>query len=417
MLSDNVIKILSDSLMLKICIVLVVGILGGKFAKLLKLPNVSGYLLFGVLIGPSLLGIVINDPNMNGYDATFTALGDLVSELALSVIAFSIGSEFAWKEMKKVGKSITIMTIAEVVGAVFVVFGVMYFLLNQSLAFSLVVASMSAATAPAATLLVIRQYRAHGPLTKTVLPIVALDDVFGIMCFGIAISVAKIVVTGDQVSALEMIGKPLIEIFGSLILGLVIGFVLSIISKKLKDTDETQAITLAAIGMSTGLANLLGFSPLLTNIVVGTLLVNAAKHAPRLFSSVNGFINPFFILFFTLAGASLDVHILVDIGLIGILYLFARAGGKFIGAYISAKAVKAEKTVQKYLGYALFPQGGISIGLSVIVKQQLPQDLATNIVTIIMCGVLFFEITGPIFAKFAISKANEINGMDKLAEV
>lgn len=405
-------EIISSDLLLKICVVLIVGILGGKVARLLKLPNVSGYLLFGVLIGPLLLGLINNDPN-----DVFTKLSDLVSELALSAIAFSIGSEFAWKEMKKVGKAITIMTLAEVVGAVFVVFSVMYFLLNQTLAFSLVVASMSAATAPAATLLVIRQYRAYGPLTKTVLPIVALDDVFGIMCFGIAISIARISATGESVSPLQMIGAPLIEIIGSVLLGLIIGAVLSYVSKKAEDGDETQAITLAAIGLSTGLANILGFSSLLTNIVVGTFLVNVAKHSQRVFSSVNGFINPFFILFFTLAGASLDVKILAQMGLIGFLYLFARAGGKFIGAYISAKAVKAEKTVQKYLGYALFPQGGISIGLSVIVKQQLPADLAIKITTIIMCGVLFFEISGPIFAKFAISKANEINGLDRLAEV
>lgn len=394
------------NVLLKISIVMIMGIVGGKVAKLLKLPNVSGYLLFGLFLGPSVFNIITT-----GDNESFS----IISEIALATIAFSIGSEFMISEMKKVGKAIVFITFMEVVGAVFVVFGVMYYVLDQSFVFSIVVASMSAATAPAATLLVIRQYRAHGPLTKTILPVVALDDVFGIMAFGIAMAVAKLTISDTPVSMGQMITGPLIEIGGSLLLGFIIGLVLAFVARRAKNQDDTQFITITAIILATGLANLLHLSPLLTNIIVGTMVVNLISNSQRIFSSVNPFIAPFYVLFFTLAGASLDLGILLSIGIVGVTYILSRGGGKFIGAYVGSKAVKAEKTVQKYLGWALFPQGGISIGLSVIVRQQLP-EFATPITTVIMFGVLVYEITGPIFAKFAISKAGEVNGLDKLIE-
>jgi Kef-type K+ transport system membrane component KefB len=390
--------------LLKISIVLIVGIVGGKVAKLLKLPNVSGYLVAGLLLGPSFFKLV------SSYDIDSFSI---ISELALSVIAFSIGSEFLVKEMKKIGKKVVIITIVEVVGAITIVFAVMYYGFQQSFAFSIVLASMSAATAPAATLLVMRQYRSHGPLTKTILPVVAFDDVLGIMAFGIAISLAKLSVNVSDLSLIEIILEPIVEIGGSIVLGLVLGFILSKLSKKAGNKDELQVISLAAIGVATALSKVLGFSPLLTNIVMGTALVNMLRNSNRVFGSVNDFISPFYVLFFTLAGASLDLSILATVGLMGLAYIFARGGGKMIGAWVGAKSVKADPAVTKYLGLALLPQGGISIGLSVLVRQQLPQ-YAVAITTIIMFSVLIYEVSGPIFAKIAIHKAGEINGLDKL---
>jgi len=391
------------NVLLKISIVLIVGITGGKVAKLAKLPNVSGYLLFGLFLGPSVLNfITIQDYN------SFS----IINELALAVIAFSIGSEFMVSEIKKVGRSIVIITLLEVVGAVFIVFGVMFFILRQSFVFSLIIAAMSAATAPAATLLVIRQYRAYGPLTKTILPIVALDDVFGIMIFGIALAIAKLS-TASSTSWFLMVISPLIEIIGSIVLGLIIGFLLSFLAKRAKDEEEVQLLSIAAIGVATGLSLLFKLSPLLTNIIVGTVLVNILSNSQRVFGSVNKFAGSFYVLFFTLAGASLDLKILISIGIVGIAYILSRAGGKILGAYVGCKTVKAEPSVTKYLGLALLPQGGISIGLSILVRQQLP-EYAAAITTVIMFGVLVYEISGPIFAKFAIRKAGEINGLDQL---
>lgn len=386
----------------KLAITLAIGFVFGKAARALKLPNVSGYLIGGLLISPSLFGIFNND-ELNSL--TF------ISEIALSFIAFSIGSEFVISEMKKYGKKVFIITLAEVLGAVLIVFSVMYFILKQDFVFSIIIASMSAATAPAATLLVMRQYRAYGPVTKTLLPVVALDDVFGIIIFGIAMALSKVKLSGE-VSVLQMIYLPLKEILGSLALGVIIGLLLSVITRKMNIRDDLQILSLIAVFIGIGLSNLFGFSSLLTNIVIGTTLVNLMPRANKVFDSVNDLSTPFYLLFFTLAGASLDLSVLVTVGIIGIVYIFCRGIGKYLGAWIGGRAVKAEKTVQKYLGLGLLPQGGVSIGLSVLVRQQLP-EYAVPITTIIMFSVLIYETLGPIFGKAAISLAGEINGLDR----
>lgn len=398
---------LSLNLLLKICIVLLVGAMGGKVANRFKLPNVSGYLVAGLFLGPSFFHYV-----KSGDIETFS----VISELALAIIAFSIGSEFIIKDMLKLGKSIMIITLAEVIGAVVIVFSVMYFIFNQPFAFSIVIASMSAATAPAATLLVIKQFNAKGPLTKTVLPVVALDDVFGIIAFGIAMSLAKLSVGNQQFSAFTMFSEPFIEIGGSIVLGLILGALLSLISKRAKGRDEMQIITLAAIGIATGLSTYLNLSPLLTCITMGTTLVNLVHKSKRVFDSVEDFASPVYVLFFTLAGASLDLSVLAAVGLMGLAYIVARAAGKMLGAWVGAKSVKADTAVRKYLGLTLLPQGGISIGLIVLVRQQLP-EFATSISTIIMFSVLVYEISGPIFAKIALQKAGEIDGGKKATEL
>jgi len=392
------------NVLLKIAIVLVVGIIGGRVARLVKLPNVSGYLVFGLLLGPSFFNF-ISPADVQSFN--------IINELALAAIAFSIGNEFVLKEMKKIGKSIFIITLMEVIGAVLLVFCILFFVFRQPFAFSIVIASMSAATAPAATLLVMKQYNAKGPLTRTILPVVALDDVFGIVVFGIALSVAKIVTYKQQLSVASMIFGPLIEIAGSVGIGFVLGLLLSWLSQKASGRDELQAIALAAIGVATGISLLLNMSPLLTCIVMGTVLVNIQQNSIRVFDSVNSFAAPIYILFFTLAGASLDLSILKTVGLMGIAYVLARGLGKIAGAWAGAAMVKAEPAVRKYLGLGLLPQGGISIGLMVLVRQQLP-DYAVAINTIIMFSVLIYETSGPIFAKIALKKAGEIGIEEKI---
>lgn len=389
--------------LLKLGIVLVVGLIGGKIARLFKLPNVSGYLVFGLLLGPSFARLI------SAGDVEAFAV---ISEFALGIIAFSIGSEFILKELKKLGKSIFIITLAEVVGAIFIVFLVMYFIFKQTFAFSAVIAAMSASTAPAATLLVIQQYKAHGPVTKTLIPVVALDDVFGIMAFGIAMALAKLSLGITQTSLLGMLVGPIVEIGGSVVIGLILGIILAYAAKKATNRDSLQGMSLGTIAIAAGLSKGLGFSPLLTCIVIGATVANLLPNSKRMFSSVNDFASPVYVLFFTLAGASLDLSILVSVGALGIAYIFCRAGGKMLGAWAGARAVNAEETVQKYLGLGLLPQGGISIGLSVLVRQQLP-EYAVPITTIIMFSVLIYEVSGPIFAKIAIEKAGEIDGVNQ----
>jgi Kef-type K+ transport system membrane component KefB len=389
--------------LLKLGIVLAIGLAGGRVAKKVKLPNVSGYLVAGLLLGPSFLRLV------TAQDIDSFAV---ISEVALAIIAFSIGSEFVLEDMLKLGKSIMVITLLEVVGAIGVVFSLMYFVFGQPFAFSIVIAAMSAATAPAATLLVIRQYRADGPVTRTLLPVAALDDILGIVAFGFAMSAARLSTGNAHTSLARMLVMPLVEIVGSLALGTALGFLLARIARRAGDRDELQGLSLCAIAVATGLSNLLGLSALLTNIMMGTILVNVMRHSIRVFTSVNDFASPVYVLFFTLAGASLDVRILMSVGVMGVAYIFARAAGKVIGASVGARLTKAPETVVKYLGFTLLPQGGISIGLSVLVRQFLP-EYAVAITTIIMFSVLVYEVSGPIFAKLAIGKAGEIGGMDR----
>lgn len=392
------------NILLKISIVIIFGVIGGKVANKLNLPNVTGYLIGGLFLGPSFLKIV---SPAEGNIVSF------VNEVALAAIAFSIGGEFLLKDIKRLGKDIFIITVFEVLGVVLIVFLIMYYIMGQSFVFSLIIASMSAATAPAGTMMVIRQYRAYGPLTNTILPVAALDDALGIMVFGVSLSIAKLSITGGDISILNMIAAPLIEIFGSLLLGGIIGVVFSYIADRAKCPESLLSMSLAVILGSAGLANYLNLSPLLTCMMIGGVLVNLVRNSKRVFKIVNDFTPPIHLLFFTFAGASLDLSILASIGLLGLVYVLARAIGKILGATAGALLVKSDKVIVKYLGLALLPQGGISIGLSMIVSRELP-DYSSGIITVILFSVLVFEIMGPILAKVSITKAGEVNGLDKI---
>ncbi|GAA0725684.1 cation:proton antiporter [Clostridium malenominatum] len=391
------------NLLFKLSIVLLVGVLGGRLAKHFKLPNVTGYLIAGLFIGSSFFNLI--------GEAELQSLS-IVNEVALAAIAFSIGSEFVLKDMLKVGKDILIITLAEAIFAVLLVFLVTFYIFNQSFAFSIVIAAMSAATAPAATMMVINQYKAHGPLTKTILPVVAIDDAVGIMLFGIAMSMAKLSTGGTSHTFLQMLGGPIIEILGSLLLGFVLGIILTFVANKANSREELLSLVLAAIAASTGIANMLKLSPLLTCMMVGATLVNLMQKSNRVFSLMNDFTPPIYLIFFTLAGAGLNLKILFQVGSLGLGYILARAGGKMLGAYLGAKAVNADEAVVKYLGLSLLPQGGVSIGLSIIVRQELPQ-FSVGITTVILFSVFVYEISGPILAKIAIEKAGEVNGLQR----
>ena len=284
----------------------------------------------------------------------------------------------------------------------------MFFIFKQDFAISLIAASMSAATAPAGTLMVIQQYRAKGPLTNIILPVTALDDALGIMAFGLALSIAKLVLAGGATVSIMMFLTPVIEIILSLGLGFVLGLILAKFSAKAKTQEESLSIIILFVLLSTGLAHVLGLSPLLSGMMIGAVLINVHPNPSRTFSTLNQYTPPFHLLFFALAGASLDLSILAKISLLGLGYVLARFFGKVLGATIGAYIAKSGPNIKKYLGLALLPQGGISIGLSMIVKQQLPQ-ISTGIVNLILFSVLIFEIAGPILAKYAITKAGEIN--------
>ena len=386
------------NIFVKIALVLVFGLIGGRVARRFNLPNVTGYLIGGLFLGPSFLKIIteVDVPVIN-----------FVNELALSAIAFNIGGEFLIKTIKKLGKEVFIITVAEVMGVVLLVFSVMFFLMKQEFVFSIIVASMSAATAPAGTMMVIRQYRAKGKMTDTILPVAALDDALGIMVFGLALSLAKVALGQVTGSTLQLVMAPFIEITLSLLLGLVLGFILTKITEKVKSQEELTSVLIFFVLISSGLAMATGLSSLLSSMMMGAVFVNLGHKPARVFNNINTFIPPFNILFFAFAGSSLDLSILGQIGILGLAYVFARMFGKVWGASLGAMVAKSDPVIVKHLGWALLPQGGISIGLSMVVRAQLP-EFSDGIVTLILFSVLVFEIAGPILAKVAITNAGEL---------
>lgn len=387
------------NIFIKVGLVVIFGLLGGRVARRFNLPDVTGFLLGGLFLGPSFLGVITPED---------TPMINFINELALSAIAFNIGGEFIVKQIKKLGKEIFIITVMEVVVVVALVFIVMFYLLDQAFVFSIMVAAMSAATAPAGTMMVIRQYRAKGPVTNTILPVAALDDALGIMVFGLAMSLSKVSLGEIIGSPIMLVATPFIEIFGSLLLGGILGFILTYLSKFIKSSEEMTSFILVFILMSSGLAYLTGMSSLLSSMMMGAVFVNLSNKPMKVYSNINQFMPPFNLLFFALAGSSLDLSILGSIGVLGLAYVFSRMIGKVAGATIGAYMADSEPAIKKYLGWALLPQGGISIGLSMIVKEQLPA-FSDGIVTLILFSVLVFEIAGPIFAKVAITKAGEVN--------
>ena len=393
-------------MLLKLGIIVLVGIVGGRVANFFKLPNVSGYIVAGLLIGPSFLNLV-NQSDVDSFN--------IINEMALAAIAFAIGNEFLIKDMKRVGKNVFIITVAEVIGAFTIVFIVMWLILKQSLEFSLMIASMSAATAPAGVVMVIRELKANGTLTKTILPIVALDDAVGIMVFGVCLSLSQMLSGTSKVSVARMFLNPLLEIVGSLLLGMLLGAIITYILKKAKNNEEMLVMTIGCILLASGGASFLKVSPLLTCMAMGGTLVNLKHNSYRVFNSVNEFTPPINLLFFTIAGASLNIKVLFSVGILGIAYIFARGTGKYLGATAGAAIVRSEPKVVKFLGMSLLTQGGISIGLSMIVKKELPQ-LSDSIITVILFSVLVFEILGPILAKIALTKAGEDNSKALQAE-
>ncbi|CAM3675226.1 cation:proton antiporter [Erysipelothrix urinaevulpis] len=386
------------TIFIKLALLLVFGLLGARVAHRLRLPNVTGYLIGGLFLGPSFLKVIT---------ASDVPMVNFINEIALSAIAFNIGGAFLYKDFKKLGKEIFMITVAEVVGVVAVVFIIMYFIMGQHFVFSLIVASMSAATAPAGTMMVIQQYRAKGPMTDTILPVAALDDALGIMVFGVALSLSKATLDPNVGLSLSMFIKPLIEIIGSGILGILIGVIFSRLSQKTRTQGELLSLVFLMIFANTGLSQMLGLSSLLSGMFIGGTFININHNAKRVFNLLNQFTPPINLLFFAMAGASLDLSILASIGVLGFAYVASRALGKVAGATFGAKIAGSSDTVVKYLGWALLPQGGVSIGLSMIVSQELPQ-FSEGIVTLILFSVLIFEVAGPVLAKIALSKANEI---------
>jgi len=392
-------------LLFKAAVLGLAGCLAGQLAKSVRVSKLVGYLLAGLLLGPSLLRLVAREE--------LAALA-VVGEVALAVVSFKIGSELVFRDLKDLGKAFIAIALGEVSGAVFAVFGILYYVFQQDFAFSMLLAAAAVGTAPTAALMIIRQYRARGPVASTLLPVAALNGVVGVMLFGLSLSLARgyLAVQDGSYSWWQLASQPLLEIGGSIALGAVLGVVLAFFAKKAGDTEELLMLSLTVIVIAAGAAHSLGLSPLLVNIVLGLMLANLSRNANRVFLCLNNFMPPVYLLFFTLVGASLDLSGLGSLLPIAGVYILARSLGKVLGSWVGARAVQAESTVQKYLGLTLLPQGGISIALAVLVRQQLPHYSAA-FTAVIVASVLLFELVGRSLAKLALTKADEVGGLSR----
>ncbi len=381
-----------------IAIALTFTLLSSKLMKVVKLPNVTGYLLVGLLAGPYVLNIIPQD--------TVDKLG-IIPDAALGFIAFSIGSEFRFSYLKKVGKAPIIIACLESLGAVLVV-DFALICTGQDVPFSLCLGAIAAATAPAATLMVVKQYKAHGPVTETLLPVVALDDATALMCFGISVAIAKTIEGGAGDNLALTIVKPLLEIIGALAIGLIFGIVFRFAVKWFTGRGNRLAITYALVFACIGLGEMLNVSSLLACMALGGTLANTSNFADVIFDQTDRMTPPIFMMFFFLSGAALDISLIPSVGVIGIIYIFMRVVGKMLGSYTGAAISKANKNVRKYLGFTLIPQAGVAIGLATTAMSIVPQH-GPQIRTIILCGTVIYELTGPVITKLALKKAGEIS--------
>lgn len=378
-------------------IMLLAALLAGKVVKKLKLPNVTGYLLIGLLLGPHCLKILSQD--------LLDEMG-VVTEYALGCIAFSIGAEFKISFLKKVGKAPIVIGVLEGLGAVAVV-DTTLLLLGYDITFALAMGAIASATAAASTLMIVKQYKARGPVTNTLLPVVALDDAVALMAFGISMAVANVISSHGDAPIGKLLVAPLIEIMGGLAFGALLGIIMVFAVKMYTGRGNRLAITLMMICLCVGVSDLLGFSSLLACMMLSMVFVNLSRYREKIYEPMDRITPPIYMIFFIISGASLDITIITSIGVVGTVYVVGRIIGKALGAWLGAKVSKAPKVVSKWLGLTLVPQEGVAIGLATSAAASLP-EYGARIKTIVLCGVVIYELIGPIITKTALKKAGEI---------
>ena len=418
--------------LLSVSIALLAGLLMTRLFKPFKLPAVTAYLIAGVLIGPYCIGALGIDGL--GFDTMSSVHSlELVSKVALGFIAFSIGSEFRLEELKKTGKQALVIGIVQALVATLCVdlaLLVVYWKMPGAISIPqlLVLGAIATATAPAATLMVVRQYKAKGPLTKLLLPIVALDDAVGLFVFAISFGVAKALLnTTGQINLISILVNPLLEIVCSLILGAIMGVVLTFLEKLFNSNTNRLNLTIAFVFLTASLSLLsfeipgteihIGFSSLLVCMMLGTVFCNICPLSHDLMERSDKWTSPMFALFFVISGAELELSVFTDdivvVG-IGVVYIIFRCIGKYVGTFISAKATKCDSQICKYLGITLFPQAGVALGMCSIVAASTEfGDQGAMIRNITLFAVLIYELFGPLMTRQALMSAGEIKPMEQ----
>lgn len=411
--------------LLSVSIALLAGLLMTRLFKPLKLPSVTAYLIAGVLIGPYCIGALgINGIGFNSMESVHVL--SLVSEVALGFIAFSIGNEFRLADLKKTGKQAFVIGVFQaLVATLFVdlaLFAVHLIMPDKlSVPQLITLGAIATATAPAATLMVVRQYKAKGPLTDLLLPIVALDDAVGLIVFAVSFGIAKTLSSGTgEIDIIAIIVNPIVEIVCSLVLGAIMGWVLTQLEKLFNSNTNRLNLTIAVVFLTASLAMLdfhvgpvhISFSSLLTCMMLGTVFCNICSLSEDLMAAADKWTSPLFALFFVISGAELELSVFADwaIVVIGIVYIIFRSLGKYFGSYASAKATACSPAICKYLGITLLPQAGVALGMCTIAAVSLGES-GTLIRNITLFAVLIYELVGPLLTRQALTAAGDIQPM------
>ena len=408
--------------LLSIGLAMFAGLLLTRFTKRFNLPDVTSYLIAGLLIGPLALG-ALGVPGLGFRSFEFVEEMGLICDAALGFIAFSIGNEFRLEELKHIGKQATVIAIFQALTAtVFVDLGLFALHLivgSEVLPVStcIILGAIATATAPAATIMVINQYKAKGPLTSILLPIVALDDAVGLIVFAVSTGIAKALNSGS-ISLVSVLINPLVEIVCSLGMGAAVGWAFSEVEKFFHSRSKRLSLAVSFVFVCTGLSKLefslgggveIGFSSLLVCMMCGTIFCNMCDFSEEIMYRTDRWTAPVFVLFFVLSGAELDLRVFSNLAVVGvgIVYIIARSAGKILGAHFSAKATHCQDTICKYLGITLLPQAGVALGMSVTVAAQFGAEGAI-MRNIVLFSVLVYELVGPVMTKMALTAAGEI---------
>ncbi|MGH4123975.1 MAG: cation:proton antiporter [Clostridium sp.] len=388
---------MESKIIIEVAVILFAGIIFGRLAEYVKLPNVTGYLIAGLLLGPSFLNFI--PVNMvNGFS--------VISNIALGFIAFSIGSEFNLTYFKKVGIAPVIIAMAESFGAIICV-TVVLIIFGFNIKLSILLGAIAAATAPAQTIMVINQYRAKGPLTSMVMSVVAIDDAVALIGFGFATTIVKAMSSSLSTNIVLSILTPIYGVIISFILGAVSSIFMKLIFRWFKQSSNRLCIIISFILITYWLAELFNGSPLLACMALGGVFVNIYSDIDSIVKITDSFSPPIFMIFFVISGAGFEITALSGIGVIGLLYVVTRVIGKISGAWIGGKIAKQDEKICKYLGPTLMPQAGVALGLIVVAGNIIP-EYAAQLRVIILCSTFIYSIIGPVVAKIALEKAGEI---------
>jgi len=401
------------NLILAIGVLIITGFSGGLLARKIKFPRISGYIIIGILLSPSLLNIIPS--------RLIKGELSLVTDVALGIIAYLIGGSLSLRRLRGLGRGILTITSFESLGAwlfvglliaflghLFVPLNPLHASYSQTyLPMGIIIGAVSCATAPAATLAIIHEYRASGPFTTTLLGVVALDDAVAILSTSVAISFSRMLI-GGSISPYKMLLPPLWEIAGSLALGVGVGFALIHMSPLAKTRKTLLGLVFGMIMLCVGLSRTLGVSPLLANMTMGFVIVNRMKESQQLFGVIDDIEDVIFAMFFTLAGAHFDLRVMAAAGVLSLLIILGRFSGKYLGARIGSSLSHAPESVRKYLGLGLFPKAGVTVGLILLVQRDPAFSMIRNlIISAVLASVIINELIAPPLTKYAIFKAGE----------